>query len=212
MIFRVGHLVNFIVVKNLPHHNCYLVGINGSSIYAQLPKEYAKQKYLIGDTGWAAIFQIKGSRTILSQKSPQYIRRMLEYILKDELMKYKIQIKRVAAMKWADTCKVAVSPATMVDALYNIKREKKAEIWEKIGLYVQFVGFSKNQKEYVRNAIDHGYDSASNSIKKVINLIGMGKVEVYVDASNIGLFYGKRKVNLFLAEKLTGTEIELKPV
>ncbi len=70
-MLKVGYLIPFTVIKNMPDHDSYLTVIPQKGILAQLPKKYARKEYRIGDSDWASVFMIKGARITLSQKSSQ---------------------------------------------------------------------------------------------------------------------------------------------
>jgi len=207
---KVGDLVNFFVVKAMPDYDAYLTCVKGGELLALLPKEYAGRKYLVGETGWAAVFDIKRGRVILSRKSPQFLRKMLEYLLRDFLNEYGIRIKKVSQVKGASFCKVAVETDLLQNELADtFKSNRPVELSDYISGTITLVKHSRDKEEYIVNALS---PAPKEAIRKVIYLSGMKSATVYVEASTIGFFLGKRGLNVAAAAKLTGVEIEIKGV
>ncbi len=213
---KVGHIVGFTVIKALPDYDAYLCKLMNYSLLARLPKKYAKKIYKIGEVGWGSIFEAKGPRITLSQKSPQYVRKILEYLLTPVLEENNLQIKHVA---WTDGFKyhkvaIAAPDETIPDnkKLYQIIKPSLEEInlKEYLSENVSFVKYSANLKEYVINALCP--PGEKSKVLKVIYHEELNKVMVFVEKSVLGIFIGKGGENRIVAAKLCGCEIEIKGI
>lgn len=98
----------FSVVKALPNHDSYLCKLHDSQVFALLPKKYARREFRIGESNFAAVFNIEKARVTLSQVSFYYTRRILEYLLFPALKELKLKIKKSAWIAAARYRKVAV--------------------------------------------------------------------------------------------------------
>jgi len=111
-LIKIGHLLPFIVLKSRPGskpgHGSYLVKILESPLLATLPKQLAIKNYHNEDTGFAAIQEMNGPRITLSQRTPFYVRKMLEHLLADALKKHQLKIKHIGTSKGMPYYKVAV--------------------------------------------------------------------------------------------------------
>lgn len=217
-LLKIGYLVGFMVIKNMPDYDSFLVKLIDSEILALLPREWARKVYKVGETGWAAIFSIEGTRTTLSQKSPQYVRKMLEYLLSDASRLHNFKFKKVAGQKGFPFYKIAIEPLGN-----GIKTSKDLFILlkpylEKIrfsdyfgeGEKFSFVKYSHDVKEYVINALCP--PASPEMIWKVIYYREMNKVDIITDNKYVGVFMGKKGGNVFTASKLCGVEIEVKGI
>ncbi len=110
MVLKVGFLAGFVVLKSLPDYDAYLCKLIDSQFLALLPKKWARKEYRVGESGWAAVFDMKGPRITLSQKSPQYVRKILEYLLLTACTELRLRIKKVARVDGYGYHKVAVEP------------------------------------------------------------------------------------------------------
>lgn len=208
-MLTIGYLTEFIITRALQDHDSYLVFIISSGTPALLPRKYAIKQYKVGDTGWAVIFSIDGTYTTLSQRAPQYIRKILEYLINDELIMTGMKICRVAKAEQSSQYKVAVKGDGDVLDLYAKTRHLKEKIAEYIKGSVYFIQHSSNAEEYVKNALLPG---SRENIQKVIFRKGINQVDVYVDSSSAGIFLGKKGSNVASASKLTGYSIQIKSI
>ncbi|HLE18267.1 MAG TPA: hypothetical protein VI728_08285 [Syntrophales bacterium] len=206
---QIGHLVNFFVVKAMPDYDSYLVCLQGGELLALLPRKYANRLYKVGETGWAAVFEIKGARINLSQKSPQYIRKILEYLTAPLIQEKKIRFKKVALVAGAPFCKVAVAVDNEMSQkdLVELCKPYLADLKQYIAEHVTFVKYSDDIEKYVVNALSPGPKKA---IKKVIFFQESNTAAVYVKSSSLAIFYGRHGQNVAAAAKLTGITIEIK--
>lgn len=213
---KVGYIVGFIILKALPDYDAYLCKLMDSPLLALLPKKYSRKEYKIGDTDWACIFDMNGPRITLSQKSPQYVKKILEYLLLPILEEKNLKLKHVAWARGFRYHKVAIETPDSVIAdskeLYQILQPslEKINLKEYFSEKISFVKYSKDLKEYVINALCPPGDK--NKIWKVIYHEEIGKIVVLVDNSVLGLFIGKGGENCLTASKLCGLEVEIKGI
>lgn len=201
-----GCLSQFIITRALPDHESYLVMLIASGIPALLPKKYALKVYLLGESGWATIFNMEGTYIILSQRCPQYTRKMLEYLINDELLATGLRIFRVAKTEHSRQYKVALKGTGTALDLYQKTRYLKDTIAEYVYGTVYFIKYARNPIEYVKNAL---LPAPRDSIRKVILREEMNQMDVYVDPSVAGIFLGKQGDNVLSASKLTGYIIQI---
>ena len=243
---KVGHILPFMVLKSRtgrkpgskPDRDSYLVKIMESQLLATLPRQLAIKNYYNGATGLAAIQKIKGSRIILSQKSPFYIRKVLEHLLADALKEHKLKIKHIGAFKDTQHYKVAVeslsdSIVTNRD-LYRALKPYLAKI-DLAGYFgktlFSFIKYSRDIKEFVINALfpsaspDMFYEvNYDKELEKVSILVDNdvvdsdvdsdvgSDVDSDVDSDKAGIILWAGAAEVILAQKLCGVEIEIKKI
>ncbi len=216
MNLKVGYITGFIVVKSLPDYDSYLCKLLDSQFLAQLPKKWARKQYKIGDSDWAAIFDMVGARITLTQKSPQYVRKILEYLLMDACTELNLKIKRTAWVNGYGYHKVAVRPQNGDIGSSRMLAEvlqpylKKVNTKEYIAENLSFVRYSDDIKAYVVDALCPPGDE--NKIYKVIHHMEMNRVDVMADASAIPNILGTQGKNIILAQKLCRCDIAVKPL
>jgi N utilization substance protein A len=212
-MLNIGYLVPFIVVKALPDYDSYLATLIDKGVFAQLPRRYAFKDYKTGETGWAAVFGIKGARIILSQKSPQYIRKILEFLLSSLIKEGRIKFKRVAKLANANFHKVAVA----VDAPDSYSQRDVVKLcmpcFEDLRNYVSekviIVKYSEDIEEYIINSLS---PAPPEHVSKVILFKDTDEAMVYVEREYAGYFLGPKGQNVSTASKLTGFRINIRPV
>jgi len=206
---KVGDLINFFIVKNMPDYEAYLTCVMGGELLALLPKRFSGKTYKIGESGWASIFGIHGGgRVTLSRTSPQFIRKFLEYSLRDFLKEENISIKKVAGVRGANFYKIACSTSLLQKDLYNEFRNALPEDFKKqVSESITPIRYSENIEEYVVNAFS---PAPIEAIRRVFYSPSIGIITVYVDTNMIGRFLGKNGSNISTAAKLVGKEIVLK--
>ena len=210
-MLKIGYLMPFYIIKNLPDHDSYLVGSPGSNVLAQLPHKYAFKQYMVGETGWGALFSIDGPRITLSQKSPHYIRRVLEYLLSFLYESHEIRIKRIASVQGADFCKVSVeSDEDSSSGIFALCKELlKENADEYFSCTICFVKYAKDRKEYIINALA---PAPAGEIAEVIYFRDLHQATVFVNKEHLGKFMGAKGANVATAAKLVGARIDLKGI
>ncbi len=205
-MLKIGYLIPFTVIKNMPDHDSYLTVLPQKGILAQLPKKYARKDYRIGDSDWAAVFMIKGARITLSQKSPQYVRKMLESVARDLIQNGLIKFKKVAISPLFDACKVAVESLDHQDPDTLL-----ASYIEKVKQYVQekiyIIQYSRDLEEYIVNAL---HPLNRSAVCGVILHKEEKSADVFVKKEFLSAAIGKKAWNVITARKLTGLNITIK--
>lgn len=205
----VGDIVSGRVIKALPDADAYLLWVQDVELYALLPKNQALQQYRVGDTLLAAVMQIKGARITLSQLIPQFLRRLLEMEFADVLSEKNWMVKR-AVMK-PPIGKVLIaslngdSYETINSLLNAATRESNLlkRYYDKCRIY--FIPKIRGDKlaqiaEALRPAPIEKIDS--------ITLLS-GEANVCVPAELVGLFVGKKGLNVLTASRLLGLRISI---
>ncbi len=194
----------------------YLCKLLDSQFLAQLPKKWARKEYKIGESDWAAVFDMVGARITLSQKSNQYVRKILEYLLMPACTELNLKIKRTAWVTGYSFHKVAVQPqncdvGSSGELMAVIKPYiEKINIKDYISENISFVRYSHDLKAFVVNALcPPGHE---DKIYKVIHHVEMNQVDVLADASAIPAILGIKGRNIVLAQKLCKCDIAVKPL
>jgi len=207
-MLNIGYLVPFTILKALPDYESYLVVLIDKGVLAQLPRKYAMRPYRIGESGWASVFNMKGSRITLSQKSTQYVRKIMEHILTPLLQENRIKVKRVAKMADGTFYKVAVESLTGKSGgdLLNEVRPYLEKTKEHISEKVIIVKYSSDLEEYIANSL---VPAPIGKIGNIMVFEGMKEAEVKVPKEFVGKFLGPKAMNVLTAAKLTGYKIEV---
>lgn len=216
--YKIGYLAHFMVLKAMPDYDSYLTKILNSEVLALLPRRYARKEYKIGETGFASIYDIKGARVTLTQRSPQYVRRTLEYLLADLLARGGITIKR-SSIVIGKYIKVAIDLSDNggrdIKDSYELGRMLEPHIRDiRLGDYfsekLSFVRYSSDIKKFTVNAL---CPPGVLDAVKLVTLHGDREVHVMVDKKYLGLFIGKGGTNLALVSKMCNLEkIEIKGI
>lgn len=204
-MIKVGHLVPVAVVKSLPDYNSYLTMIVGTELFALLPKKFANRLYRVGDNTLASIFFMDGVRIVLTQRSAQYFRKLVETLLSPLLQERLVEVRRAATVPGARFAKVAVKSLNGEDPVgqsipYLIGAKQYTDDT------ITLVRYSEEIREYVKNAL---IPAPRESIKKVIYFQTLNEALVFVEPTLVGLFLGKGCANAATASKLVGVRIKI---
>ncbi len=203
---KIGHLVPGVVVKSLPDHDAHLILISGTELLAFLPKRYVNRPCKAGQNLVACVFMLEKGKIILSQRSHHYYIRIAERAFAFLIEKEKIRIKRASSVQGAGFVKMAIEGLDGVDpvpACLPYLPAMKVYTDETITL----VRYSKDMKEYVRNALA---PAPQDKIRKVIFSSTLREAIVGVDPAYYGLFVGKSGANVATAAKLLDITIRVK--
>lgn len=210
-VIKINYLVLFQVVKKLPDHDSLLCNLVGTQLFAQLPRKYATHDYKVGDTGWASVFEIKGARITLSQKSPAYVRKLIEYLLSEPLCNYELQIKKVGI--YQDVFKVLISTQKELsnrDLNEIFKPYINCQHFKKHfpdGKFF-FVRFYEDIEQLIKSLLVY-----EDRIQKVIFFKSLAQATVYTENGSVGLLVGEKGKNVMTARKilqtLTGSNIDI---
>jgi len=205
-MIKVGHLVPVTIIKALPDFDSYLTLVAGTEVTAILPKRYAGRTFRVGDSTFAAVFVMGESRILLSQKSPQYFRRLTELLVAPLLLDGRVRVRRAASISQSGFAKVSVESHTRDDPVklcLTLLRRSRQYTDDTITL----VRHSVNVEEYVVNAL---VPAPADRVREVIYFQHMGQADVFVDPACLGLFLGKKGANVATASKLTGVAINIR--
>lgn len=212
-VIKINYLVLFQVVKKLPDHDSILCNIVGTQLFAQLPKKYAAHDYKIGDTGWAAVFEIKGARITLTQRSPAYIRKLIEYLLHEPLANYDLHIKKIGIYQNLFKILIKTSKNLSNKDLNDIFKPyiSSSEIKKHFpdGKFL-FVKYHENIEDLIKSLLFY-----EDKIQRVVYFKSLSQATVYSENGSAGLLVGEKGKNLITAKKilesLTGNiDIEIK--
>jgi len=206
---KIGDLTSFQVIAAGPDEVAYLVDMGINRLSGLLPREYASREYTLGEYGWASVFEINSGWFILSRTSPQFIRKTLEYLLRDFLDEHGIRFKKAARIKGMPYCKVAcktdISRGELAKS-FCAWRPGPGKLIEHVSATVFLVKYSLNIEEYVVNAL---VPAPLRAVKDISYSRELKKATVYVEPSMVGRFLGWSCWNVSTAAKLTGVAIEV---
>lgn len=206
--FTVGSLVAGKIIKYSPENPAYLVWILDTSLYATLPKDSALKELKIGETTLGAIKSINGARITLSQKIPQFTKKIIELELKNLIKEKGWEIKR-ANIK-GNLGKILVKTPENLDffELNRIFSEHKASL-NLISNYYQKIKLFLIPK--VDNPIQQIVEALRPApVEKIEEIQQLpGKTLVYVQNGTAGLFIGKDGVNILTAKNILSRDIEI---
>lgn len=203
----VGDMVSGKVVKSLPDLSSYLVNITGTELFATLQKYDALRDYRVGDTLLGAIKDIRGARIWLSQRIPQFTKKILELELRDIILRHQWLIKR--AVVRPPIGKVLVDAQQDFQELNKIFLKAKAE-QNLLSFYYGAVRlYLIPRKEDINSQVVEALRPAP--VDKIVSIQSMaGQTVVYVPAGMAGLFVGKGGCNLLTAARLIGRQIHIR--
>lgn len=197
---RVNYLVLFRVVKNMPDSDAYLCSIAGTELFARLPRNQTVKKYGVGDTDWASIMEIRGARITLSQRTPAYVRRIIEYLLRDELTSRGLTVKKVT--RFRDQIKVMLrgpENITNRDLAGILGPHTASDDFRKYlpGQRITFVMYREKIEDLIRSVLLH-----EECVDAVYYLEEIGTALVYCTNGSIPLLIGQDGWNVVTAKRL----------
>ncbi len=202
---KIGDLVPCVVLKALPDYDAMLVMIVGTDKLAKLPKKYSGKKYRVGMSLVAAINSIENGWIIVTQKSHQFYRKVVELAFSELIDNGKLKVKRVATVANSGFAKVSVERLNGIDPLQACVPLLK-NIQDYTDDTITLVEYKQDIKEYIASALR---PAPAEKIKKVIYLHGMKEAEVMVEEKYIGKFMGKGGVNVATAAKLIHKDMKI---
>lgn len=202
---KVGYLVPVTIVKALPDHESMLTFIVGTELMALLPRRFANRSFRVGESTVASIYNIEGPRITLSQKNPQYFRKLTELLLSPLLRQGRIEVKRAATIPGAKFAKVVIKGLDSEDPIkvsLPLMKDSRRYTDDTITL----VRYSSDIREYVVNSLT---PAPREGVKKVILFRDLREAMVRVEPRYLGLFLGKGGLNVALSSKLVGLKIKI---
>jgi transcription antitermination factor NusA-like protein len=205
-VIKVGRLVSCCVVRELPGEDMYLVLIEGTHLFGYLPKRSAHKKYGEREECAAAVFMIRDGKIFLSQRSPQFFRRVVEAALAPAIRAGKIRVRRAASIANSAFAKVSVEGLGGLDPLI-VSLQHLEGVKNYSGDTIAIVRYSSDIKEYIVNAL------VSAPVEKVVQVLysqSLREAIVRVDPQYRGFFVGKGGSNVATAAKLLDLKILIK--
>lgn len=203
---KIGRLIQCTVVRFLPEPDSYLAVINGTESLAYLPRKYASRQYREGSGIVAAVFLFDDGKTILSQRSPQYFRRIAEEILTPVIRDGRIRVRKAASVMNGPFAKVAIEGISGADPLNTcLPYLEKAKMYTDDTITI--VRYSENIKEYIVNAL---VPAPADKVLQVLYSHALREAIVRVETPYCGYFVGKGGANVATAAKLINVKIAIK--
>ncbi len=203
---KVGRLVSCCIVKDLPGKDMYLVLIEGTDLLGYLPRRSAFKNFVERDVCKAVVFMIGNGNIFLSQKSPQFFRRVTEEVLAPAIRDGKIRVRRAAAIVNSAFAKVSVEGLANCDPL-SVSLQYLDGIRNYTNDTVTIVRYSSDIKEYIVNAL------VPAPVEKVVEVRyshRLRQATVLVDPRYCGFFVGRGGSNVATAAKLLDLKILIK--
>lgn len=205
-LVKIGRVVSCCVVGELPGKDMYLVLIEGTDLTGYLPKRSAYKKYVEKEQCRAAVFMIGDGKIFLSQRSPQFFRRVAEAVLAPAIREGKIRVRRAACIANSAFAKVSVEGLGNFDPL-TVSLQYLDGVKNYTGDTVTIVRYSPNIKEYIVNSL------VPAPVEKVVQVLysqSLREAIVRVDPQYCGFFVGKGGSNVATAAKLLNLKILIK--
>lgn len=203
---KIGRLVRGTVVKFLQDMDSYLVVVEGTESLAYLSKRYANRQYRERDTMTAAVFLLENGRILLSQRSPQYFRRIAEEILTPLIREGRIRVRKAASVMNCPFAKVAIEGINGTDPLHvSLPYLDRAKMYTDDTITI--VRYSEDIKEYIVNAL---VPAPADRVLQVLYSHALREAIVRVETPYCGFFVGKGGANVATAAKLLNVKIAIK--
>jgi len=203
---KIGRLVRCAIVKNLPGKDVYLVLLAGTDLLAYLPKRFAGREYRQGEETMAAVFMMGKGGIFLSQRSPQYFRRVTEEVLSPVIRDGRVRVRRAASVVKGPFAKVSVEGLGDVDPLMA-----SLPYLDRVKEYttdtITIVRYSTDIREYIVNSL---VPAPADKVVEVHYSQGLREDIVRVDPRYCGFFVGKGGANVATAAKLLNVRIMIK--
>ncbi len=203
---KVGRLVPCAIVKDLPGSDVYLTRVAGTQVFAYLPKRYANRSYRRGEETAAAVFMMGDGKIFLSQRSPQYFRRIAEEVLTPVIREGKVRVRKAACVVNGAFAKVSIEGLGGIDPLCA-----SLPYLDRVKTYttdtITVVRYSPNMKEYIINSL---VPAPADRVVQVLYSQNLREAIVRVDPRYCGFFVGKGGANVATAAKLLNVRIVIK--
>lgn len=203
---KIGRLVRCAIVKDLADRDVYLVIVTGTDLLAYLPKRFAGREYRQGEETVAAVFMMGKGKIFLSQRSPQYFRRITEEALSPIIRDGRVRVRRAASVINGPFAKVSVEGLGDVDPL-----SASLPYLEGVKAYttdaITIVRYSTDMEKYIVNSL---VPAPPDKVVEVVYSRGLREAIVRVDPRYCGFFVGKGGTNVATAAKLLNVRIMIK--
>lgn len=205
-VIKIGRLVSCCIIREVPGKDMYLALIGGTGLVGHLPKSSAYRSFREKEECTATVYTIRDGRIFLSQRSPQFFRRVTEAALAPAIRDGKVRVRRAASIANSAFAKVSVEGLGGLDplsvALHYLEGVKKYT-----GDTVTIVRYSPDMKEYIVNAL---VPAPVDKVVQVLYSRSLREAIVRVDPHYCGFFVGKGGANVATAAKLLDVKILVK--
>ncbi len=205
-VIKIGRLVSCYIVREVPGKDMYLALIEGTGLLGYLPKMSAYKKYREREECTAAVFVIRDGKIFLSQRSPQFFRRVAEAVLSPPIRDGKIRVRRAASIANSAFAKVSVEGLGGLDPL-TVSLQYLEKVKNYTGDTITIVRYSPDIKEYIVNAL---VPAPAEKVVHVLYSHSLREAIVRVDPQYCGFFVGKGGSNVATAAKLLDLKILIK--
>jgi hypothetical protein len=205
-VIKIGRLVSCCIIREVPGKDMYLALIEGTGLVGHLPKSSAYRKYREREGCTAAVFMIRDGTIFLSQRSPQFFRRVTEAALAPVIRDGKIRVRRAASIANSAFAKVSVEGLGGFDPL-SVALPYLEGVRTYTGDTITIVRYSPDIKEYIVNAL---VPAPVDKVVQVLYSQSLREAIVRVDPKYCGFFVGKGGANVATAAKLLDVKILVK--
>jgi N utilization substance protein A len=205
-VIKIGRLVSCCIVREVPGKDMYLALIEGTGLVGHLPKSSAYKKYREREECTAAVYMIREGTIFLSQRSPQFFRRVTEAVLTPAIRDGKIRVRRAASIANSAFAKVSVEGLGGFDPL-SVALPYLEGVRTYTGDTITIVRYSPDIKEYIVNAL---VPAPADKVVQVLYSQSLREAIVRVDPQYCGFFVGKGGANVATAAKLLDVKILVK--
>lgn len=205
-VIKIGRLVSCCIIREAPGKDSYLALIEGTGLVGHLLKSSACKKYRAREECTAAVYMIRDGTIFLSQRSPQFFRRVTETVLAPAIRDGKIRVRRAASIANSAFAKVSVEGLGGFDPL-SVALSYLEGVRTYTGDTITIVRYSPDIKEYIVNAL---VPAPADKVVQVLYSQSLREAIVRVDPQYCGFFVGKGGANVATAAKLLDVKILVK--
>jgi transcription termination/antitermination protein NusA len=205
-IIKIGRLVSCCIIREVPGKDMYLALIEGTGLVGHLPTNSTYKRYKEREECTAAIYAIRDGKIFLSQRSPQFFRRVTEAALAPAIRDGKIRVRRAASIANSAFAKVSIEGLGGHDPL-SVALQYLDGVRKFTGDTITIVRYSPDIKEYIVNAL---VPAPVDKVVQVLYSQSLREAIVRVDPQYCGFFVGKGGANVATAAKLLDLKILVK--
>jgi len=207
--FKVGQLVQGMVVKNQPNKDAYLVLVGAyPGALAVLPKSDASREYFVKDGLLASVVKVGAEPHKLSQKCPFFFKEIARVVLGPVLRPHGFDVWRVAGAHGAPFFKVGIRGAGS-DRVIGECLEFEKVLFSYTGKTACFVALDDDDEGNIRRSL---LPAPIDSIARCYVYPRKREAHIYVGRSVISQFLGKQGWNVLTAGKLLRWKIVVNEV
>lgn len=205
-VIKIGRLVSCCIIREVPGKDMYLALIEGTGLVGHLPKSSTYKNYKEREECTAAVYAVRDGKIFLSQRSPQFFRRVTEAVLAPAIRDGEIRVRRAASIANSAFAKVSIEGLRGYDPL-GIALQYLDGVKKFTGDTITIVRYSPDIKEYIVNAL---VPAPVDKVVQVLYSQSLREAIVRVDPHYCGFFVGKGGANVATAAKLLDLKILVK--